>query len=502
MIMDTIIQRFFLLLAIALSSSVAAAPGIAIVTQDHAALRAAPRDSGKPHAVLALGEAVEVRGERLDYLQVWDYRRERGGFVRSSQLRRLALTPEEAPELLAIVRFLRGTPGAEALGIGFAAAYLRAAPAEVLNGEDGIQALDALGTFAERLAQRASSGAPQGKAALADLSAHLDVAARYGLAFTTHERNGRVQICYDGDAFRRVLAMRSAPEQRARAALALTRLDCGSGDLRPLERRRVDEWKAEVLDRVSAGELPGYLRNRVLMRRAAIWASLAYQRARMEGNPGEPASAAARRALDSLAGVDRNELTDEDGRSYALAAMRVNASRWASTPPPATPEKKDTVRPHVIATAGEPGETCILLVDAKHDAARPLARRCTYGLVWTASATLNREGTALALAVQPMDAWRELWIFRKSGAEWTVRALPPAPAAPGVGYAEFAGWLPGGAQMLVAREAVAEGKSLRNFELLRLDTLSPVRQAGDPSVLAAFQRWQDPAWKRQTLSLR
>jgi hypothetical protein len=36
------------------------------------------------------------------------------------------------------------------------------------------------------------------------------------------------------------------------------------------------------------------------------------------------------------------------------------------------------------------------------------AQRCTYGLVWPGSATLNREGTALALAVQPLDAWREL----------------------------------------------------------------------------------------------
>lgn len=488
-----------LVFGIALASVAdAGAPEIAIVTQDRSALRGAPRDSGKPHTVLWQGELLEVRGERMDYLQVYDHRRERGGFVRASQLRRLALTPAEVPELLAIVRFLRGAPGAEALGIGFAAAYIQAAPAEVLQGADGVEALDALGRFAERLAQRASSSTLQGKAAQEALSAHLDVAARYGVNFTGHERDARVQICYDGNAFRRVLAMPSTPEQRARAALALTRPECAAGDLGPLERRQLDEWKAEVLDRVDANALPGYLKNRVLMRRASLWSSLAYQRARH----GEAADGAARRALAELGGVVKSELTDADARAYNHAAMRVNASRWASVPAPSAPARRNPARPHVVAVAGEPGETCILLVDANNDEQRPLARRCTYGIVWTGSATLNREGTALALAVQPADAWREMWIFRKAGRAWTVRVLPPAPAAPGIGYAEFAGWVPGGARMLVAREAAGEGKYRRNFELLRLDTLLPVQQASDPSVLVAFQRWQDPAWKSQTLSVR
>jgi len=490
-----------LLVALALAAAplaLAAPAEIAIVTQDNTALRAAPRDSGKPHAMLVQGEAVEVRGERLDYLQVWDHGRERGGFVRAGQVRRLALTPQEAPELLSVVRFLRGAPGAEALGIGFAAAYLRAAPAEVLIREEGVQVLDALGTFAEQLAQRASAGTAQSKAAQTALSAHLDIASRYGLSFTTHEHDGRLYICYEGEAFRRVLAMRSTPEQRARAALALTRPECGDGELRPEERRRADLWRAEVLDRVDPDALPGYLRNRILMRRAALWSSLAYQKTRR----GEPAEAAAQRALAELAGVNRNELTDRDAQTYSHAAMRVNASRWASVPAPAAPANKDALRPHIVAVAGEPGETCILLLDAKHDANRPLARRCTYGIVWSGSATLNREATALALAVQPSEAWREMWIFRKAGNEWSVRVLPPAATLHGIGYAEFAGWVPGGAQVLVAREASGEGKYRRNFELLRLDTLAPVRQASDPAVLGAFQRWQDPAWKRATLSLR
>jgi len=62
--------------------------------------------------------------------------------------------------------------------------------------------------------------------------------------------------------------------------------------------------------------------------------------------------------------------------------------------------------------------------------------------------------------------------------------------------------VPGGTQVLVAREARGEGRYRRNFELVRLDTLATVRQAGDPGLLGAFQRWQDPSWRRQTLSLR
>jgi hypothetical protein len=490
------------LLALPLTAAAEAA-ALAIVIRDRAALRAAPRSAAPANALLWQGETLEVRGERLDYLQVYDYRRERGGFVLASEVQRVSLGPEEAPELLSIVRFLRRMPGAEALGIGFAAAYIEATPAEVLASEVGVEALDALGGFAERLAERASSSATPDRSTQERLAGHLDVAARYGVGFTHQERNGRAYYCYEGEAYRRVLAMPSSPAQRARAALALTGAECTSAELRPEERRRMDQWRAEVLERVDPAALSVHLRNRILMRRAAVWASVAYLQARK----GEPAQAAASRALAALADVDKAKFGDEDARIYNDSAMQVGASRWAAVPANSSADEPagaaaDRKLPRIVTAAGASGETCVLLVDARNDARRPLARRCTYGMVWTASARLNREGTALAMAVQPTAAWRELWIFRKSPNGWNVRVLPPAATAPHLGYAEFAGWVPGGHRMLVAREARGDGRYRRGFEVVQLDTLATVSHGTEASSLREFQRWQDAAWKSGTVSLR
>lgn len=490
----------------AASASPAAAkaiePSMAIVLRDRTALRAAPRDSAAQQAVLWQGEVVEVRGERLDYLQVWDHVRERGGFVRASQVHRSRLGAAEAPGLLTLVAYTRESSGSESLGIGLSAAYLQAAPAEALRGAAGAAAFDALGTFADRLAQRVSAGNAPSKSAEAALAAHLEVASRYGVHFASFEREGRMQICYDGDAFRRILVRQADPLRQARAVLALTRPECVDPALGERERAALDEWRAAVLDRVDTARLPRYLKNRVAMRRAGLWSAIAFRRARSGGavDTEVTAAGAAERALDELAAIDKDELTDDDRAGFDAAAIRVNASRWAADSSAAP--RLGAGGLSLATTPGEPGQTCVLLVDARHDASAPLARRCTYGIVWTASATRNREANALAVAVQPMAAWRELWVFRKAKDGWSINVLPPATTAPGIGFAEFAGWVPGGRQMLVAREARGEGRHSRSFELVRLDGLGTERQSGDPSLLGAFQRWQDPAWKRDTVSLR
>jgi hypothetical protein len=468
-------------------AALAALTFTAIVTQDSAALRAAPRESASQQAVLFQGDTLEIRGQRMDYLQVYDHRRERGGYIRASQVRTQSLEAKDAQDLLAVVRFLRDTPGAEALGISYAAAYLKAAPAEAIGPEP----FDAIGTMAERLARRASG--KQGKADDTVVAAHLEVAASYGVAMQGFERDGRIQLCYNGEAFRRVLAMNSSDEQRARAALALTKPECVDPNLTPTERAALDTWRADVLERVKLTDLPEYEKNRLHMRRAGVWASIAFERARQH----QPAQEAASRAVQELAAINKSEIAEPDSNSYTDAAVRVAASRWAAEPEPAAGNGLA-----VMTTPGEPGETCVSLVDAKHDQKAPLAKRCTYGLVWKASVSVNAQKTALTLAVQPLDSWRELWVFRQAANGWSIDILPPAVDAPDLGYLEFAGWVPGAAKMLAVREARIDGRFKRSFEVINMVSMEVEKQADNPHSLSLFYRWQDAGWKSGTLSLR
>ena len=133
----------------------ALAATLAIVVQDHTSLRAAPRSSAAEMTALWQGDVVEVRGERAEYLQIYDYRRERGGYLRREAVRTVGLTKADAPELLSVLRFLRESPGSEALGISYGAAYLKAVPTRALTAEP----FDAIARMAERLADAASGNA-------------------------------------------------------------------------------------------------------------------------------------------------------------------------------------------------------------------------------------------------------------------------------------------------------------------------------------------------------
>jgi len=235
------------------------------------------------------------------------------------------------------------------------------------------------------------------------------------------------------------------------------------------------------------------MKNRLRLRSAGVWASIAFERVRR----GEPAQEAAELAIAELASVNKSDVAEEDASAYADAAARVGASRWAAEP----------VHPSgtglaVIASPGQPGETCIKLVDKKHEQAAPLVQRCTYAIVWINSVAINPKGTAVALAVQPLDSWRELWLLHRTPDGWRIDIAPPADGTPELGYVEFAGWVPGANKLLCAREAKVNGKFVRSFEVLNMETLNVEKHADRPDSLSQFYRWQDPAWKRQTVSLR
>ena len=228
---------------------------------------------------------------------------------------------------------------------------------------------------------------------------------------------------------------------------------------------------------------------------------------------------AAERALAELVGAHAKDLGDAHQAEYTDAVLRVGAIRWAAVTPVSQPG------PLILsASSGEPGQTCVALELAHREHTAPLLRRCTYGIVWLASAQAISQGLsrasneghkwsgaanehgardhALVVAVQPLESWRELWVFHETAGTWMVDVISPGANDPEEGYVEFAGFAPGTRRLLIVRELKERNRFRRWFEELRLDDLALVRQASTPELLRDFGRWQDVAWRRDTLALR
>ncbi len=459
----------------------------ALVLQDGSALRAAPKDAAPLLTPLTRGEALEVRGTQGDWLQVWDHRRERGGFVRADRLLPLPEGATALPELSAQLRLVRRQPGAEALGLGLAAAVIERAPADWLTGPAGAELLDALVEVNERLAERTQAAtlpAQQTQAA-----AQAEVAARYGYPLRPVPlADGSQRLCANPEPARLLRGHPAArPDQQARAALAMTRPECLSADTPAHQWAAVHAARAQALDGINLTELPGPLRNRLLLRRVGVLSSQAFaQRAADAATPANQALAAWTQLLPA-------ELADDDAPALREAALRLGPVRWAARP--ALREQRLGQSQMTLSAGATPGETCLRW---QHPDAQgrwqDTVQRCTHAWVHPASARLSPDGRSLVLAVQPLDGWTELWRLGRDG---TVQVLPPSAAVPGLGLAEFAGWAPAkeGAQLLVAREAAAEGKVLRRFEVYGADFVQPLRWATEPGPLVAFQRSTDAAWK-------
>jgi hypothetical protein len=460
------------------------AAALAIVVQDHTPLRSTAQSGAIELTTLSQGDVLEVRGERAGYLQVYNYRRERGGYLRREAVRQFGVTANDAPELLAVLRFLRETRGSEALGISYGAAYLKAVPPQALTAEP----LEAIAHMAERLADAASGSGT----ASADVGTRLDVVGQFGIHMRSFERNGRMQLCYDGELFHQVLMLpKASSEERALAALSLTRPECIDPALGPAARAALDQERNAMLEGIAERELTLLTLSRLRSRRAAVWAALAFERARH----GESAALAGQRALTALLGVRINDLGEDRRSEYVDTIVRVGASRWA-----AALSAKQTNPLTLSAVANDPGQTCIAMQNPQAGAA-PLVQRCTYGIAWLASAQVVARGQAVVLAVQPLESWRELWVFHKRAGTWVVDVLPPGYNDPIEGYIEYAGYVPATRRLLIARELKERGRFVRSFEEVRLDDLVTVKQASRPDLLRDFGRWQDAAWRRDTLAL-
>jgi hypothetical protein len=460
----------------------------AIVTQDATPLRAAAKETAAKQTLLYAGDWLELRGERQGWLAVYDHRHERPGYVRPSQVRSYAVDETSARDLAAIIDFVRDQPGLESLGIGYAALFLRAAPASAV----GAELFDALGGMAERLGRRASS--KWARPNDATLAAEIEVAESYGVKFRSFERDGRARVCYDGEAYRRVLALPAMAAARARAGLGLTDAACVDPATGASDRDTLVAWQADVLEKVDAAALPVWLDGRVRIRLAGLRAQVAYAHAR--GGDWKAAQAAEQQAERALALVDKSELAEDDTLGYDEAALRVAAVRWAA----ALPSPTKTVE----IAAGKKGETCVRFAKAEH---------CTYAVVWPSSVRLAPRGDAIVFQQSPLPSWTELVVLRR-GHE--AETLAPAAVDPDLGYVELAGFAPDGARLLLAREARMTGPLgqpgtlapwvMRSFQIVRVDDraggVTVEKQAARLDNFVSFRRWQSPDWRRATLALR
>jgi hypothetical protein len=479
----------------------AALASAAIVQTDGVALRATAADSAAQHATLTQGDLLEVRGTRLDYLQVYDHRRERAGFVKASSVRKINLDATQGPHFLSVVRFLKDSAGQEALGLSYAQSYLKisAGPAK---DSTYAEVLEAVGKMAERLANRASKIATG-----ESISAQIEGVGFLGVRMVSIESDGQQRLCYDGHAYKQLLGLNAPATFKLTAALALTKPTCIDSRLTVLQKRELDAARLTTMEQVplEPNGLTGLELNRLRHRKAAILASLSFASQRAFINslssintpaidiPQQVARYAIQ-AIETLASVDKTELSEIEKAGYEETALRVGAIRWAALPSGALPK-------HLSIVNGEPGQTCLVISNNNET-----NKRCTYGIVWPQSASVSPNGQMISIAVQPNETWREVWLIRKVGYAWLFEVLPPSSQATSMGIVEFAGWVPADskqeARILVARDVLEKNKVRTTFEVLKASSLNLDARANHPQTLFAFAKFQQATWRGTTLTVR
>ena len=74
---------------------------VALVADDPAILRNAPRDDAPAQSTLWRGDWLEVRGEAAGFLRVYDHRHERPGYIRPTIVRVHRLEPASTQRIVA-----------------------------------------------------------------------------------------------------------------------------------------------------------------------------------------------------------------------------------------------------------------------------------------------------------------------------------------------------------------------------------------------------------------
>jgi hypothetical protein len=477
---------------------------VALVVEDQAPLRASAHETAPRQTSLALGEWLEVRGERQGYLQVYDHRRERPGYVRPAMVRSYVVDESSAPKLETLIEYLKDGSGEESLGIGYVALFLRAAPPQAVSAD----IFDALGTMAERLARRAS--ARTARASETSLAAQLEVAESYGVKFVSFDEEGRTRICYDGEAFRRVLALGGTNAARVRAALALTDPTCVDPALGSTAALTLARWQAGVLDAVDpkglGPDVPEYEVARLRVRRSTVQAELAYCAARANDLPlAKEASASAKREF-TLA--DPSAFVEGDRLTYEEAAIHSATVRWVDEPETVA---GGSSRLDIHVAPGLPGQTCVRLTTRAASQAAPF-EHCTYGVVWTSSIRVAPNDACVAMVVQPLAGWTELLVLHEKEGEWVADTLAPATVDPELGYVELAGFSPDGAHLLLVREWLTTGplgsphtiapRVQKTFQLVTAGDLTIEKSAVTLANFPTFRRWEALDWQHGTLALR
>ena len=119
-------------------------------------------------------------------------------------------------------------------------------------------------------------------------------------------------------------------------------------------------------------------------------------------------ASATTQAADACEEEEDETTTEGEGEEVKENDSKTEAKKPAE---PAAPAVEPGPRPYLVAVAGAPGETCLLLVDAKRGPANPLAKRCTYGLAWMASVSVNRcvgrTTDPVGRFMRPPRAWRD-----------------------------------------------------------------------------------------------